>query len=289
MLNTASRNLTATALASAVALSGVIVPTEAIAKPANPPTSMLEGGTFAWPIKTSFLSHIQGPIARGTVATHGGAEYKGNQFLFPVNVGKTTIDAQGNGIIGLDGGAHLVAYKGLGPNGGPAVDLKYSDLKLLVNGNRVSLLGDYSLSGRTANDPKPLGRLGDDEVLATFAMDAPIRPGTDFSALDRPTTAGIGLQNSLLRYKEGEAFRDADVDLVLDYADNKKAVDVTPVEPNGSGIGSAGSSHGTAAGSSTTGAVIGVIAALIAIAGGGALAMGVLGWQGIAKNLGIRL
>lgn len=289
MSRTATRGLIAASLTGTVAFSGMVVPLAHSAEPSNGNTPILENGTFAWPIKASFLNHVQGPLARGTATASGGARFKGNQFVFPVNSTNTSLDAQGNGTIRLDGAAHLVAYRGLGPNGGPALDVKYSDLQLRVAGTRVSLLGDYALSGRTANDPTQLDKHGDDEVLATFTVDAPIRPGTDFTAMDRPTAAGIGLQHSLLRYKEGEAFKDADVDLVLDYADNKKADDVTPVEPKGSATGSTGPSHGTANGSSTTGTVIGVIVALIAAAGGGALALGMVGWQGILKNLGIRL
>ncbi|MCX2163518.1 HtaA domain-containing protein [Corynebacterium auriscanis] len=289
MSRTATRGFIAASLAGAVAFSGMVVPLAHSAEPSTETTPALETGAFAWPIKASFLNHVQGPFARGTVTASGGAEFKGNQFVFPVNSTKTSLDAQGNGVIRLDGAAHLVAYRGLGPNGGPALDIKYSDLQLRVAGTRVSLIGDYALSGKTANEPTQLNNHGDDEILATFTVDAPIRPGTDFSAMDRPTAAGIGLQHSLLRYKEGEAFTDADVDLVLDYANDRKADDVTPVEPQGSATGSVGPSHGTANGSSTTGTIFGVIVALIAAVGGGALALGMAGWQGVLKNLGIRL
>ena len=278
-----SRHFVASALASSVALSGMAVP---VAQAEEASTPVLEAGAFAWPIKASFLKHVQGPIAKGTVIGDGGAEFKGNQFVFPINIHKTSLDPQGNGTIALDGSAHVTAYKGLGKNGGPALDVSYFDLKLNVTGQAVSLIGDYSLSGNTANDPTQLDKRGDDEVIVTFTLEAPIDPGKDRVAQSRPTTAGIGLQRSLLRYNEGEQLEGADVDLLLDYDDGKQIEDVTPQELQGSASGFSGSSSGSSKNSSL-GIAAGVIAAIVAVIGVGALAFGPVDWRGVLKNFGI--
>mgnify|MGYP001756984969 FL=1 len=120
----------------------------------------------------------------------------------------------------------------------------------------------------------------------TFTLEAPIDPGKDLVAQNRPTTAGIGLQRSLLRYNEGEQLEGADVDLLLDYDDGKQIEDVTPQELQGSASGFSGSSSGSSKNSSL-GIAAGVIAAIVAVIGVGALAFGPVDWRGVLKNFGI--
>lgn len=284
----ATRSLLAAAVASAVALGSVTVPSALAAEKDVP---ALESGAFSWPIKDSFISHLQGPAAKGTLIGQQGAEFKDNQFVFPVNVQKTQLEPNGNGVIVLDGKAHLVAYQGVGANGSPALDLAFDDLKLEVSGKEVKLIGDFELSGRTASDPAQMARKGDDEVLVTFTLDEQIVPGTDFSAQDRPTTAGIGLHHSLLRYQEGQKFDDANVDLVLDYADSNDSNDVTGTELEGasklsSELATISSDHPNSSG---IGATIGFVLGLVVAVGGAVVGLSQIDWQGMLKNLGIKL
>lgn len=217
-----------------------------MAVPATAATQDLTAGTFAWPIKTSFMEHLAGPIAAGRWTTTDGATYKDNQLLFRVNVAETTLDADGNGTIVLDGSAHIVAYTGLGAGGSAGLDLTYSDLKLQVQGTKVELVGDYVLSGGDPGDKgKQVDRDGDDDVLVTFTLDAPIAVGADVSAQDRPATAGAGLEGSLLRYKEGQILEGGDVDLVLDFADGKDAGGVVEGGHKSTGLAQASAQLGT--------------------------------------------
>ncbi|MGV0325996.1 HtaA domain-containing protein [Corynebacterium confusum] len=288
MSRISSRSLTAAAVVTAVALGGATVPTALAAEGTAP---ALESGSFAWPIKDSFISHLRGPFAKGTLTGDNGAEFKENQFVFPVDVENTQLDAEGNGTIPLTGGAHLVAYEGMGKNGGPGLDVAFDDLKLEVAGQNAKLVGDFTLDGRTANDPTQLDKAGDDEVLVTFTFDEPIAPGTDFTAQDRPTTAGIGLHHSLLRYEEGQEFDDANVDLVLDYADGEQGGDVSGKDLAGidrlsSELATVSSDNPSATGIGTT---IGLVLGFIAAVGGAAVALGHFDWRGMLKNFGINL
>lgn len=251
-------------VASALVLSAVAAPTASAA------TAGLEGGTFAWPIKTSFMEHLAGPIAAGQWTMTDGAAYKDNQLLFPVNAAATTLDASGNGTIMLDGSAHIVAYRGLGAGGSAGLDLTYSDLKLEVQGTQVSLVGDFELAGDPGDKDEQVNKDGDDDVLVTFDLDAPIAVGTDVSAQDRPATAGEGLEASLLRYKAGTVLDGGDVDLVLDFADGEDAADVDG-HPS-TGLAKASSDLGTLSSQEPKGEgigiLVGVIAGVVALVGG---------------------
>ena len=256
-------------ISSASLASALIV--SAMAVPATAATQDLTAGTFAWPIKTSFMEHLAGPMAAGRWTTTDGATYKDNQLLFPVNVAETTLDADGNGTIVLDGSAHIVAYKGLGAGGSAGLDLTYSDLKLQVQGTKVELVGDYVLSG----DPGDKGAQVD-------------RDG-DVSAQDRQATAGAGLEGSLLRYKEGQILEGGDVDLVLDFADGKDAGVVEGHKSTGLARASAqlGTLSSEEPSSEGIGILVGVIAGVVALVGTAVAGMPLV--LDALKRAGIRL
>lgn len=260
-----------------------------MAVPATAATQDLTAGTFAWPIKTSFMEHLAGPIAAGRWTTTDGATYKDNQLLFPVNVAETTLDADGNGTIVLDGSAHIVAYKGLGAGGSAGLDLTYSDLKLQVQGTQVELVGDYVLSGDPGDKGTQVDRDGDDDVLVTFTLDAPIAVGTDVSAQGRPATAGAGLEGSLLRYKEGQILEGGDVDLVLDFADGKDAGVVEGHKSTGLARASAqlGTLSSEEPSSEGIGILVGMIAGVVALVGTAVAGMPLV--LDALKRAGIRL
>lgn len=274
-------------ISSAFLASALIV--SAMAVPAIAATQDLTAGTFAWPIKTSFMEHLAGPIAAGRWTTTDGATYKDNQLLFPVNVAETTLDADGNGTIVLDGSAHIVAYKGLGAGGSAGLDLTYSDLKLQVQGTQVELVGDYVLSGDPGDKGTQVDRDGDDDVLVTFTLDAPIAVGTDVSAQDRPATAGAGLEGSLLRYKEGQILEGGDVDLVLDFADGKDAGVVEGHKSTGLARASAqlGTLSSEEPSSEGIGILVGMIAGVVALVGTAVAGMPLV--LDALKRAGIRL
>ncbi len=210
---------TATLTAAAVAMATAIVAPQAAAAPA-----VLESGSFAWPIKTSLMHHLQSnPIAKGQITPSEGASFEDSQFVFPVDAAETTIDAQGKGVIELDGEAHLQAYPKMGPGGGLGLDARYFDLEVRVDGTKAQLVGDYEVKGVPGGQGASIDLHGDDEVLVTFDLSKAVTPGADVAEMDRVTTAGPGLAKSMVRYQDGELLDDTAVDLILDYADGQAA------------------------------------------------------------------
>lgn len=263
------------ALSVAVATSLAVAPARAAEGDATGATDATVGeltsGAFAWPVKESFMTHLQGPIARGSLVGSGGAEFKDSQFVFPVDKARTAIDAQGNGTIGLSGTASIEAYAGLGANGGLGLDVEYSDLKIVVEATRATLVGDFAMAGDPGDKDNPTSAQGDDVALVTFDLDKSIKPGHDAVSLDRVTTAGAGLEASLLRYKAGDVLDDGRVDLVLDYADGNQAPSVTGAPLEGVDKLSSELAQGNA------GAIAGVVAGVVAAVVGLVAALGAAG------------
>ena len=124
----------------AVALGAVTAPVaSADEAPATVPA--VESGQLNWPIKESFIHHVDtNPLAKGIINTTDGAEKVGKDFTFPVDAAHTTVDAEGNGTIGTQGSVQIQGYPGFGPNGSYGVDLTFSDIKVEVAGQNATIL-----------------------------------------------------------------------------------------------------------------------------------------------------
>lgn len=237
-------------------------------------------GEFSWLIKDSFIKHLKSPIAGGTFVGQGGAAVKDGTLIFPVDSTESRIDASGNGTLDLDGSVHLTAYRGFAPGGGYGLDLTYSDLKIQVQGTSATLIGDYTMAGAAAADTsKELGDTGDDVTILTFDLAKSITPGQEFTSVDSVTTAGPGLEGSLLRYKNGTVVEGSKADLSLKFTDTKPAQDNT-TKPD---------SVEKHPGSSKGGLIASVIAIIVAVLGGGAFALSHVNIPALLAQAGIRI
>jgi Htaa len=97
-------------------------------------TIPIKGGEVDWGIKESFRKYVKGPIAGGQIETSGGAaEAADGTFRFPVGSGAydlTThvVEVQGSG---------TVRFTGHFSGGVPALDLTFSDPRVIVGPDSV--------------------------------------------------------------------------------------------------------------------------------------------------------
>lgn len=200
-------------LIGALLVSSLLTP----AAPAAPSAVPLEGGSFSWGIKQSFLSYVVSPAAGGVVEGQDGASYSDGQFHFPVDVAESTVDTSGNGTLILEGAAVIKAHEGLGENGGWGLDLRYDDLTLTIEGQSATLTADYHVTGAAGRGGEGyLDRSGDDVTLITFTLDEPVNleAGTvNLSATE--TVVEPGLTESLPNYQPGSKLDGADLTLTF--------------------------------------------------------------------------
>lgn len=243
----------------AVALGAVTAPVaSADEAPADVPA--VESGQLNWPIKESFIHHVDtNPLAKGIINTTEGAEKVGKDFTFPVDAAHTTLDAEGNGTIGTQGSVQIQGYPGLGPNGSYGVDLTFSDIKVEVEGQNATITADYKLTG--ASGPlknKPVELSGDDAAISTFTLTESLVPetGKSYATTDAPTSlTQTGSDIFLGKYPVGQPLDDANSDLTVAFdgaSENTKPSDQGTPEKKPSGDNAAadgssfrGSSFGT--------------------------------------------
>ena len=205
----------------AVALGAVTAPVaSADEAPADAPA--VESGQLNWPIKESFIHHVDtNPLAKGIINTTDGAEKVGKDFTFPVDAAYTTLDAEGNGTIGTQGSVQIQGYPGFGPNGSYGVDLTFSDIKVEVAGQNATITADYKLTG--ASGPlknKPVKLSGDDAAISTFTLTEPLVPetGKSYATTDAPTSlTQTGSDIFLGKYPVGQPLDDANSDLTVAF------------------------------------------------------------------------
>ena len=207
-----SRNAAAAGFSALIFATALAIPAAAESSSAEPAEV---GGEFVWPISTGFLNQavIKG---QGRVLTGGGATWNQEalEFSFPVTsatrTGKTWTFA-------LDGSAQVQGYKNAGGYDGWAVDVKYSDLKLKVEGKNATLYGDYLLAGVANKTYKPVGAKGDDEPLVTFTLGSEITPPKPVAEHNRTTVSDTGMEKSLRHYPKGTLLKDSEVDLNVTF------------------------------------------------------------------------
>lgn len=204
----------------AVALGTVTAPVaSAAAAPSDVPA--VESGQLNWPIKESFIRHLETPFAQGIITPAEGANKVGADFTFPVDAVHTTLDAAGNGTIGTKGSVHLQGYPGLGPNGSYGVDLMFSDIKVEVKGQDATITADYKLTGSSgALKNQAVDKSADDAEIATFKLSEPLAPATgkSYATTDAPTTlTKTGADIFQNKYPAGQPLDDANTDLTVAF------------------------------------------------------------------------
>ena len=225
--------------------------------PADVPA--VESGQLNWPIKESFIHHVDtNPLAKGIINTTDGAEKVGKDFTFPVDAAYTTLDAEGNGTIGTQGSVQIQGYPGFGPNGSYGVDLTFSDIKVEVAGQNATITADYKLTG--ASGPlknKPVELSGDDAAISTFTLTESLVPetGKSYATTDAPTSlTQTGSDIFLGKYPVGQPLDDANSDLTVAFdgaSENAEPSDHGAPEkkPSGDNAAADGSSfHGSSFG-----------------------------------------
>ena len=242
----------------AVALGAVTAPVaSADEAPADVPA--VESGQLNWPIKESFIHHVDtNPLAKGIINTTDGAEKVGKDFTFPVDAAYTTLDAEGNGTIGTQGSVQIQGYPGFGPNGSYGVDLTFSDIKVEVAGQNATITADYKLTGASGplkNTPVELS--GDDAAISTFTLTESLVPetGKSYATTDAPTSlTQTGSDIFLGKYPVGQPLDDANSDLTVAFdgaSENAEPSDHGAPEkkPSGDNAAADGSSfHGSSFG-----------------------------------------
>ena len=268
MTNT-SRSLSASAIALALAASAIAAPS-AFAQEADA-VAPIESGAVNWPIKESFNAYIG---RAGEITVTEGVVRDGNSFDFTVNAEDSELDAEGNGVIELDGTIHYYAH-----NGG--LDLTYDDVKVVVEGTDAKITADLKLTGqRPGQDPVETEE--DDAEIASFTLENALVPAENetLTETDRTTTFLDGA--AIAGYTPGEVVDGGDVDIEITFGE-------IPEEPGSSQSSENGSSENFAEGSSKDGAngssdeksedsdnagIIAVIVALLAAVGAAGAAVG---------------
>lgn len=261
MTNT-SRSLSASAVALALAASAFAAPS-AFAQEADT-VAPIESGAVNWPIKESFNAYVGGA---GEITVTEGVVRDGNSFDFTVNAEDSELDAEGNGVIELDGTIHYYAH-----NGG--LDLTYDDVKVVVEGTDAKITADLKLTGQRPGQD-PVETEADDAEIASFTLENALVPAENetLTETDRTTTFLDGA--AIAGYKPGEVVDGGDVDIEITFGEIPEEPGSSQSSENGSSEADAeGSSEDDANGSSDDAGIIAVIVALLAAVGAAGAAVG---------------
>lgn len=144
------------------------------------------GGHLDWGVRASFRSYILGPIANGEIETSAAATTNADgTFRFGTPTG--TIDVEQRALdVSFVGQVRFRGHAGIGPDGGPGLDLTISSPRLVITGDTGSLFVDA--------ESLPLGgsevAAFDQVLFATLdlaGVDFGVNPGT-LTLADVPTT-----------------------------------------------------------------------------------------------------
>ncbi|WP_435241041.1 HtaA domain-containing protein [Streptomyces cucumeris] len=98
-------------------------------------------GNLDWGVKEGFRKYVTGPIAHGKIALSGGATRRGDGYRFPDGRGSHDAD-KGSLAAKFAGAVRFTGHEG-------ALDLKFSDLGIEVNGSKGALIADVRSKDRT--------------------------------------------------------------------------------------------------------------------------------------------
>ena len=260
----------ATATTAAVAATALIIPSAAAQT-----VPAVESGTMDWKLKESFLSYIAKPFAKGEIHVKNGAkkvpaEGKTESFNLPVDAAKTTLDAQGNGTIALDGAIQFLAHPGLGENGGWGLDLTYNDLKVKVTGTKAEFIADYKLFGSLPGSGAPSKPTGDDVVIAEYELPQAVTPeeNSTVKVTSKEGRLKQGGYDSLLAYSEDYKPEANPFTIELKFkAPKPPKTEENPGKEN-PGKENPGKENPKEGSSLSTGGLIGIVGAILALLGG---------------------
>lgn len=252
--------------ALAIATAATVAASTLVAPAASADAPAIQSGTANWNIKASFLRYVQSSFVNSTITVTDGAEKvladgKLTNFTLPVNAADSALDANGNGTIDLDGAVHIVGHHG-------AMDIRMSDFKIVVNGDKGALQADYERKGSMPGSSEPDTATGDDKPIVEFVVSDKIVPGADqkYNATFTPTSMtefGVDIFGS--SYTAGKPMEDGHVALNLAFEGAKQETNPSNTTDK------PGETKPTDDGSST-GAIIGIVVAVLAVLGGLAFA-----------------
>lgn len=270
---------TSLAPVTAAALAASVLTVAPLAATAAESAPVVQSGSVNWPLKSSFLNYVQG-FARGEInvsdgATKTPATGKTTGFDLPVNAAKSKLDAQGNGTINLDGKIQFYGHKGLGPNRGWGLDLSYEDFKVQVDGKKVTFTADYEANGELPGGKKAAVPKADDAVIAVYELENPITPvaGAEVTGKTKEGRLGKGGFDSLISYSETYKPEADAFNYTLKFGEKQNSAPTSPATttaPKPSDPTTTQPAPTTESGSSlSTGSIIGIVIAAIALIGGG--------------------
>ncbi|MFF4607578.1 HtaA domain-containing protein [Streptomyces sp. NPDC001339] len=188
-------------------------------------TGEIVGGALDWGVKKSFRDYVTGPIGGGKAELDGGAAVSGAGYRFPKGHGthdatKSTLDA------GFNGSLRFLAHSG-------ALDLKFGNLKVKVQGTKGTLSADVSAKSRTS------GKITTTNAMPVADLKVPsgaLNPAKGVVTLDKVpatlTAAGATAFDNM--YKPGQSLDP--VTLVVSVDKNAQL----PSGDTGSGEGDSG-------------------------------------------------
>ncbi|OPF73382.1 hypothetical protein VT50_0228630 [Streptomyces antioxidans] len=218
-------------------------PTHTTAGPANTPTESsgaapgVVDGNLDWGVKKSFRDYVTGPIAKGKITLSGGAADHGDGYRFPNGEGAYDAD-EGSLDAAFDGAVRFTGHEG-------ALDLRFSDLSIEVEGAKGALVADVSSKDRETGKVTE----SDDVTVADLATGSglPDPKGGVITLTDLPAAlTADGAEAFGGFYTAGDALDPVTVAVSLDE-------DAELPGGNTGGSGGSGDTGGTDTGGTTTG------------------------------------
>ena len=110
-----------------------VAPTPAPTVTCRMETVPATGGTarLLWGVKTSFVTYIEGGIAKGSISASNGASRTGNDFLWGAGLG--TLNSSGQGTLSFPGSVRFTGHSG-------ALNTKLSNLRVRSSGGNNGVL-----------------------------------------------------------------------------------------------------------------------------------------------------
>ncbi|MBZ4318956.1 HtaA domain-containing protein [Streptomyces huiliensis] len=161
MAVTQRRTAFTAAVATAIALGATVLTLPARAAGEEPdaaaksPTGFqLKDGALTWGIKESFRQYVTGDKADGSIRVADGAEQADDNGAFTFSGGKGSYDREKHSFTtAFKGSVRFLGHaKGEGKKKHWGLDLKFSDLKVIGEGEKGRVTADVTKSGKTRDD-----------------------------------------------------------------------------------------------------------------------------------------
>ncbi|MCS4489531.1 HtaA domain-containing protein [Corynebacterium sp. ES2794-CONJ1] len=218
---------TATMMAlSPVVVAPAVTATEAVVKQQDGSQPLVKG-TFVWGFRSSLVRYIEGIIAQGKIEVTGPATRlsgdKANEFSFPLDPARSSIDRDGNGELKFDGGVHFFGHQQADRTW--SLDVELSNITLLVEGVNVTVLADHITKGDLSSAPGSEIKDGVKQIsgqqvrLAQFTLAAPLvdKEAGGYSFINQDTATTLeGFTQAFLSdtYKPGVALDGPDLTVI---------------------------------------------------------------------------